>query len=77
MKAHGDVDARVHIYTATALGRGRWLVLRSAAFTPGESARYSFYRRQSEPQYQSGHEGLMKNLHSSQTSGIEPGPFSP
>ena len=22
MKAHGDVDARVHIYTATALERG-------------------------------------------------------
>ena len=23
MKAHGDVDARVHIFTAMALGRGR------------------------------------------------------
>ena len=23
MKAHGDVDARVHIYAATALERGR------------------------------------------------------
>ena len=33
MKALGDVDARVHIYTATAIGRG-WLVLRSAVFTP-------------------------------------------
>ena len=34
MKAHGYVDARVHIFIATALG---WLVLRSAAFTPEES----------------------------------------
>ena len=23
MKTHGNVDARVHIYTATALGKGR------------------------------------------------------
>ena len=30
MKAHGDVDARVHIFTATALGRGR-----VASPTPG------------------------------------------
>ena len=37
-----------------------WLVLRSAAFTLRESARYSFYRRLSEPQDQSGHEGAKK-----------------
>ena len=38
MKAQRDVDARVHIYTATALGRVLgWLVLRLAAFTPWES----------------------------------------
>ena len=34
-----------------------WLVLRSAAFTPREIPRYSLYRRLSEPQGQSGHEG--------------------
>ena len=39
-----------------------WLVLRSAAFTPGESPRYSFGRRLSGPQDQSGHEGAKKNL---------------
>ena len=44
-----------------------WLVLRSAAFTPGEIPQYSFYRRLSEPQGQSGHEGVKKNLHSSYT----------
>ena len=33
-----------------------WLVLRSTAFTPGEIYRYSFYRRLSGPQDQSGHE---------------------
>ena len=37
MKAHGDVDARVHIYTATAQGSGRKLVLRSAAFASGKT----------------------------------------
>ena len=25
MEAHGDVDARVHIFTATALGRGYFI----------------------------------------------------
>ena len=42
-----------------------WLVLCSAAFTPEESPRYSFYRRLSGPQDQSGHEGVKKNLHPS------------
>ena len=37
MKAHGDVDARVHMYTATALGIGRATNLRSDAFTPWKS----------------------------------------
>ena len=60
MKAHGDVDARVHIFTATALGRG-------SRFYPEESPRYSFYRRLSGPQDQSGHEGAKKNLHPSDT----------
>ena len=44
-----------------------WLVLRSATLTPGEIPRYSFYRRLSEPQDQSGHEGVKKNLHPSDT----------
>ena len=44
-----------------------WLVLRSAAFTPEERPRYSFYRRLSGPQDQSGHEGAKKNLHPSDT----------
>ena len=59
----GDVDARVHIFTAMAL------VLRSAAFTPGEIPRYSFYRKLSEPQDQSGHKGVKKNLYLSATQG--------
>ena len=42
-------------------------MLRSAAFTPGEIPRYSFYRRLSGPQGQSGHEGVKKNLHPSET----------
>ena len=33
LQATGDVDARVHIHTTTALGRGR-VVVCSAAFTP-------------------------------------------
>ena len=44
-----------------------WLVLRSAAFTPEESPRYSFYRRLSGPEDQSGHEGAKKSLHPSDT----------
>ena len=43
---------------------------------PGEIPRYSFYRRLSGPQGQSGHEGVKKNLHPP-TPGIEPGPSSP
>ena len=44
-----------------------WLVLCSAAFTPEEIPRYSFYRRLSGPQGQSGHEGVKNNLHPSDT----------
>ena len=62
MKAHGDVVARIHIYTATALGRGRM-----ASPTLGRLYRYSFYRRMSGPQDQSGHERVRKNLHSFDT----------
>ena len=63
----GDVDARVHIFTATALGRGRVASPNSAAFTPEESPRYPFYRRLIGPQDQSGHERAKKNLHPSDT----------
>ena len=44
-----------------------WLVLCLASFTPWESSRYSFNRRLSGPQDQSGHEGAKKNLHPSDT----------
>ena len=37
-----------------------WLVLCSAAFTPGEIPRYSFLRRLSGPQDQSAHKGVKK-----------------
>ena len=62
----GDVDARVHIYTAMALGSERereWLVLHLAAFNPRETLQYSFYRRMNGPQDQFGHEGVNKNFH--------------
>ena len=36
---------------------------------PGENTRYSFYRRLSEPQDQSGHEGMEKNVHPYVTRG--------
>ena len=50
-----------------------WLVLHSAAFTPGEIPRYSFYRRLSGPQGQSGHEGVKKNLHPLRHPASNPG----
>ena len=53
-----------------------WLVLRSAAFTPGESPRYSFYRRLSGPQDQSGYKS-MKKISTPLTPGIKLGPSSP
>ena len=49
-----------------------WLVLRSAAFTPGEIPRYSVYRRLSGPQEQSVYKGVKKIS----TPPI-PGPSSP
>ena len=63
----GDMDARVHIYTATALEDIGWLFLRLAVVTLGESPWYSIYRRLSGQRDQSGHEGVNKNLHLSQT----------
>ena len=50
----GDVDARVHMFTATALGRGTVASLTLGRLYPEESPRYSFYRRLSGPQDQSG-----------------------
>ena len=50
-----------------------WLVLRSATFTPKESPRYSFSRRLSGPQEQSGHERAKKNLHPLRHPGSNPG----
>ena len=37
MKAHGDVDGRVHILKAMALGRGRVASPTLGTFTPGKS----------------------------------------
>ena len=58
----GDVDARVHIFTATALGRGRVASPTLGRLYPPGKSQYSFYRRLSGPQDQSGHEGAKKNL---------------
>ena len=63
----GDVDARVHIFTVTALGRGRVASPTLGRLYPGEIPRYSFYRKLSGPQDQSGHEGMKKNLNPSDT----------
>ena len=62
LQAYGDVDARVHIYTAMALG-----VCRVASPTFGRLCsrgmpRYSFYKRLSIPQDQSGHERVKNNF---------------
>ena len=67
MKAHGVVDARVHIFTATALGWGRVASPTLGHLYPEEIPRYSFYWRLSGPQGQSGREGVKKNLHPSDT----------
>ena len=63
----GDVDARVHVFTATALWWGRVAIPTLGRLYPGEIPRYSFYRRLSGPQGQSGHEGMKKNFHPSDT----------
>ena len=61
------MDARVHIFTAMALGRGRVASPTLGRLYPEESLWYSFYRRLSGPQDQSGHKGAKKNLHPSNT----------
>ena len=63
----GDVAARVHIYKAKALGTGRVASPMLGRLYPEEEPWYSFYRRQSGPQDQSGHEGVKKTLHPSDT----------
>ena len=45
MKANGDVDVRVHIFTAMAQRRVGWLMVCLDDFTLGEISWYSFYRR--------------------------------
>ena len=62
----GDMDTRVHIYTATALGRGRVASPMLGHLYPGENLRYSLVRRLSGPQDEPGH-GMKKNLHLSDT----------
>ena len=61
------MDAGVHIFTATTLSRGKVASHTLGRFSPGESSRYSFYGRLSGPQGQSGHEGVKKILHPSDT----------
>ena len=63
------MDARVHIFTASALERGRVASPTLGRLYPGESPppRFSFYGRLSGLQDQSGHEGVKKNVHLSDT----------
>ena len=67
MKAHGDVDARVHIYTATPLGRGRVASPMLGHLYPWRKPQYSFYIRLSEFQDQLDTEEWRRNLHHSDT----------
>ena len=67
MKGHGRVDVMAHIYIATALGGGRMASPTLGRLYSRENPRYSFYRRLSGPQDQSGHEGVQTNLHPSDT----------
>ena len=55
-----DVDARFHIFSATALGGG-WLSSPTLGRLYPGKVRYSFYKRLSEPQDQSRHEVVKKN----------------
>ena len=72
----GDVDARVLIYIATALGRDRVASPKLGRLYPRGKPRYSFYRRLSGPQVQSGHERMKKNIHSTaardRTQAVQP-----
>ena len=74
----GDVDARVHVYTATALGRDRVASPTLGHLYPNGKAQNSFYRKLSGPQDQSGHKGVKENLHTSDswdlTQAVQPVP---
>ena len=61
------MDARIHIYTATTLGRDRVASPTLGSLYFHGKTRYSFYRRLSGPQDQSEHEAVKKNLHPSDT----------
>ena len=70
MKAHGGCGCKgehTYVYTATALGKSRMVCPTLGRLYP----RYSFYSRLSEPQEQSGYEGV-KKISTPPTSGIEP-----
>ena len=65
MKAHRGCGSKSpHKHSQGEVG---WLVLCSVTFTPRESPRYSFYRRLSGPQDQSGRDGVKKNINPSDT----------
>ena len=61
MKAHGDVDAMVHIFAATALGRGRVTSPSLGRLHP-RKAPVLILQENEGPQNQSGHEEVEKNL---------------
>ena len=61
MKAHGGCGCKGPHIHSTALGRGRVASPMLGRLYPEESPRYSFYRRLSGPQGQSGHEGAKKD----------------
>ena len=68
MKAHGGgVDARVHISTVTALGRGRVAIPTLGRLHPRRKHPALIYRKLNGPQDQSEHEEVKQNLHSSDT----------
>ena len=50
-----NVDASVHIFSATALERRKVSNSMPGRFYPPGKPSYSFYRRQSVPHHQSGH----------------------
>ena len=78
MKVHGGCGCKGPYisYTATTLEEVGWLVLRSAAFTSGESPRYSFYRRLMERRTSLDTKDEEK-FSPLPTPGIEPGPSIP
>ena len=66
------MDARVHIFTASALERGRVASPMLGHLYPRGKPPGTHFRRLSGPQDQSGHEGVKKNLHPSDTRAIQP-----